>query len=133
RVAYRARRAFSEPQPVGGRDLLDRCGPGVCAAASAAEDAGDGMSEHTSALAVAAGRRLAAPRPTLDSEVLLLLVVVFLLAAVNGPFWSSLFCTRSFAEAGTWRFAVSSFVALTALHFFCIGLFATRRLIRPLL
>ncbi|HWV17574.1 MAG TPA: phosphoethanolamine--lipid A transferase [Rhodocyclaceae bacterium] len=92
------------------------------------------MSGGSSTLAApAAWRNVRLPRPTLDSEALLLLVVAFLLVAVNGPFWSSLLGTRSFAEAGTWRFAASSFVALAALHFFCIGLFATRRLIRPLL
>lgn len=69
----------------------------------------------------------------LHSETLLLLVVVFLLLAVNRPFWSSLLGARSFSEFGTWRFAVSSFVALAAFHFFLFGLFASRRLIRPIL
>lgn len=72
-------------------------------------------------------------RFTLHTETLLLLVVLFLLAAVNGPFWSSLLGARSFADTGTWRFAITSFVALAAFHYFFIGLFATRRLIRPLL
>lgn len=92
------------------------------------------MSAHSEALSAGGhGRSLCRQRLTLDGEILLLLVVVFLLAAVNGPFWSSLLGGRSFSEAGTWRFAISSFVALTALHFFCTGLFATRCSIRPLL
>lgn len=92
------------------------------------------MSGGTETLVISTARRnWRWPRPTLDSEALLLLVVVFMLAALNGPFWSALLGTRSFAEAQTWRFAASSFVALAALHYFCIGLFATRRLIRPLL
>jgi lipid A ethanolaminephosphotransferase len=69
----------------------------------------------------------------MHSETLLLLTVLFLLLAVNGPFWSALLETRSFSDFGTWRFAAGSFVALAALHYFAIGLFATRRLIRPLL
>lgn len=72
-------------------------------------------------------------RFAIHSETLLLLSVVFLLLALNGPFWRALLDTRSFADLGTWRFAAGSFVALAALHYFVIGLFATRRLIRPLL
>lgn len=72
-------------------------------------------------------------RFTLHSETLLLLSVAFLLLVANGPFWSALLASRSFGDFSTWRFAVGSFVALAALHYFVLGLFATRRLIRPLL
>jgi lipid A ethanolaminephosphotransferase len=79
------------------------------------------------------GRNLYFERFTLHSETLLLLTAIFLMLVANGPFWTALLGSRSFAEVGTWRFAIGSFVALTALHYFVIGLFATRRLIRPLL
>ncbi len=72
-------------------------------------------------------------RFTLHTETLLLLAVLFILLVANGPFWSALFSDRSFAELGTWRFAVSTFVAMVAFHYFIIGLFASRPLIRPLL
>jgi lipid A ethanolaminephosphotransferase len=72
-------------------------------------------------------------RFTLYPETLLLLTVLFLMLFANGPFWTALLDARSFSDIGTWRFAVSSFVALAAFHYLFIGLFATRRLIRPLL
>ena len=72
-------------------------------------------------------------RFTLHSETLLLLAVLFMLLAANGTFWSALLGQRSLSEPATWRFAVSTFVALAAFHYFVIGLFATRRMIRPLL
>ena len=81
----------------------------------------------------ALGWRARFERFTLHSETLLLLCTVFLLLAVNGPFWSALLSGRSLADFSTWRLAVGSFVALAALHYFVVGLFATRRLIRPLL
>lgn len=72
-------------------------------------------------------------RCTLHSETLLLACVVFLLLVANVPFWAALLEGRSFAELPTWRLAVGTFVALAALHYLVLGLFATRRLIRPLL
>lgn len=69
----------------------------------------------------------------LHGETLLLLTILLLLLTVNGPFWSSLLATRSFADADTWRFAISVFVALAAFHYFFFGLIATRWSIRPLL
>lgn len=81
----------------------------------------------------ALGWRARFERFTLHSETLLLLCTVFLLLAANGPFWSALLAGRSLTDFSTWRLAVGSFVALAALHYFVVGLFATRRLIRPLL
>lgn len=71
--------------------------------------------------------------PRLSSEVLLLACVSFLLLTANFPFWKALLDGRSFAEFATWRFALSSFVALAALHFLVLGLVSTRRLLRPVL
>ena len=79
------------------------------------------------------GWRARFERFTLHSETLLLLTVVFLLLAANGPFWSALLASRSFTDFSTWRFAIGSFAALAALHYFVFGLFTSRPLIRPVL
>ena len=88
---------------------------------------------NPSGLAGTPPRRLRFERFTLHSETLLLATVLLLLLAANGPFWTALLGTRSFTDVSTWRFAASSFVALAALHYFVIGLFATRSVIRPLM
>lgn len=72
-------------------------------------------------------------RFAMSGETLLLLTPLFLLLFANGPFWSALLASRSFADAGTWRFAISVFVAMLGLHYFVFGLFAARWLLRPLL
>lgn len=72
-------------------------------------------------------------RPELSIELTILAASVFLVAFSNVPFWHDALAGQSFAQAHTWRFAVSTFVVLVALHFILIGLFATRRTLRPLL
>jgi lipid A ethanolaminephosphotransferase len=72
-------------------------------------------------------------RPTLRTEALVLLVVVFMIATANGPWWQAVMAGRSWADAGSWGFAAASFVALVALHFALLATLAHRWIVRPLL
>ena len=72
-------------------------------------------------------------RPLMRVEMLLLIVVVFLMAAVNGSWWSRVFTGRSWSDPQTWLFTGACFVALTALHFSLLAMLANRWLVRPLL
>ncbi|HTJ97816.1 MAG TPA: sulfatase-like hydrolase/transferase, partial [Rhodocyclaceae bacterium] len=72
-------------------------------------------------------------RFSLRSETLILLVTLFLMTTANTNFWRTLLAQRSFSEFGTWRFLIAIFIALTALHFLAIGIFAIGRGLRIVL
>lgn len=72
-------------------------------------------------------------RPTVSTEVLLLLAASFLLLGGNGSFWRAMLTGHSWQTPATWGFAASLFVAFTAFYVAFAGLFATRRTVKPLL
>ena len=78
-------------------------------------------------------RRALAWRPTLSSDALVLLAVLFFAAASNGPFWRGVLDGRSLADASTWSFAASVAVMLLAVHVLMIAPFAHRWVVKPLL
>jgi len=77
--------------------------------------------------------KLRLARPELTVEAILLLGVSCLASAGNWTFWRAAFAGRGLLEATSLRFAALTFVLLAALHFATLGLFATRRTVRPLL
>ena len=72
-------------------------------------------------------------RPMMRVEMLLLIVVGFLMAAVNGSWWASVMAGRSWSDPQTWLFMAACFVALAALHFALFASMANRWIVRPLL
>lgn len=95
---------------------------------------------HLSVAEPAAGSLLPALRrrlkslPEIGQESLILLASLFFTLACNRAFWNSLFddcLARSAASAAGYALAVA--VALTAVQFFFIALFANRWTIKPLL
>ncbi|HKU14378.1 MAG TPA: phosphoethanolamine--lipid A transferase [Steroidobacteraceae bacterium] len=72
-------------------------------------------------------------RPTLRVETLVLVVVAFMVATANGPWWQAVTAGRSFAHPGTWTFITACFVALVALHFVVLAAVAHRWVVKPLL
>jgi lipid A ethanolaminephosphotransferase len=82
--------------------------------------------------------RTPAARPRLAGlavhvETLVLLAVVFMLAAGNGPYWRTALAGRDWGAGGTWLFAGAMFVGFTAFYFAFIAVFANRFTVRPLL
>jgi lipid A ethanolaminephosphotransferase len=69
----------------------------------------------------------------LRSETVLLVVLGWLIAVMNGPWWRAVMSGRDWSEISTWLFPCCLSVALTAMHFVLIAPFATRRVMRPLL
>jgi lipid A ethanolaminephosphotransferase len=72
-------------------------------------------------------------RPMLTVETLVLAVVAWLIAFLNGPWWSAALLARSWSDPRTWLFLACVYAALVALHFALVAPFASRRLVRPLL
>lgn len=72
-------------------------------------------------------------RPELPVEAIVLLGASCLASAGNWTFWRAAFAGRGLLEPTSMRFAALTFVLLAALHFAALGLFATRRTVRPLL
>ncbi|HEY7641280.1 MAG TPA: phosphoethanolamine--lipid A transferase [Steroidobacteraceae bacterium] len=66
-------------------------------------------------------------------ETLVLVVVTFMIATANGPWWQAVIAGRSFAHPGTWTFVAACFVALVALHFVALAAVAHRWIVKPLL
>jgi len=71
--------------------------------------------------------------PPVSTELLIVTASLFFSVFSNGPFWSAMLSERSWASAGTWLFGAATFIVLTALHAFMLGLLATRRTVKPLL
>jgi lipid A ethanolaminephosphotransferase len=72
-------------------------------------------------------------RPTIRVETLVLVVVAWLIAAMNGGWWSAVGAGRDWSRPSNWLFVVACFAALTLLHFALIAPFANRWIVRPLL
>jgi lipid A ethanolaminephosphotransferase len=72
-------------------------------------------------------------RPFLRLESLVLGVVIYLIAAANGPWWSAASAGRSWSDPSNWLFVAACFIALVGVHFALIAPFANRWVVRPLL
>ena len=75
----------------------------------------------------------ARPRPMLRVETVVLVVIAWLIATVNGAWWSAVGSGRDWADPTNWLFIGAVFVALVALHFVLLAPVANRWTIRPLL
>ena len=72
-------------------------------------------------------------RPMLRLETMVLVVVAWLVATMNGSWWSAVGAGRSWGDASNWLFIASCYVALVALHFALLAPLANRWTARPLL
>ncbi len=72
-------------------------------------------------------------RPMLRVESAVLVVVAYLIATVNGAWWSAVAAGRQWNDPANWLFMGACFVALVALHFALLVPLATRRTARSLL
>jgi lipid A ethanolaminephosphotransferase len=72
-------------------------------------------------------------RPTLRVESIVLIVMAYLVATANGPWWSAIAKGRSFSEPNTWLLLAACFSALVALHFVLVAVFTNRWTVKPLL
>lgn len=72
-------------------------------------------------------------RPELSVETIVLLGSVFLASVANLTFWRAALAGRSLADPATLRYVAATFVLFVAVHFFILGLIATRHTVRPLL
>jgi lipid A ethanolaminephosphotransferase len=66
-------------------------------------------------------------------ETLVLIVVAYLIAALNGAWWQAVTADRAWSDPGSWLFVAACFVALVALHFALLAPFANRWIAKPLL
>ena len=72
-------------------------------------------------------------RPMLRIESVVLVVIAWLIATVNGAWWGAVGAGRAWADPANWLFMIAVFVALVALHFVLLGALANRWTVRPLL
>jgi lipid A ethanolaminephosphotransferase len=72
-------------------------------------------------------------RPMLRVETLVLIVVAWLIATVNGAWWNAVGAGREWSDPANWLFITAVFVALVALHFVLISALSNRWTVRPLL
>ena len=72
-------------------------------------------------------------RPMIRVETVLLVVIAWLIATVNGAWWSAVGAGRAWSDPANWLFVAAVFVALVALHFVLLGAVANRWTVRPLL
>jgi lipid A ethanolaminephosphotransferase len=72
-------------------------------------------------------------RPMLRIETVVLVVIAWLIATVNGAWWGAVGAGRAWADPANWLFMAAVFVALVALHFVLLGALANRWTVRPLL
>jgi lipid A ethanolaminephosphotransferase len=66
-------------------------------------------------------------------ETVVLAVVAWLIATVNGAWWSAAAAGRVWTDPASWLFMGACFVALIALHFVLLAPLANRWTVRPLL
>lgn len=76
---------------------------------------------------------LAARRPQVGAEALILAVSAFLAATANGPFWQGALEGRDPITPETWGFAAATAAILVAVHFVLVAMVGARRVLRPLL
>jgi len=72
-------------------------------------------------------------RPELSVETIVLLGSVYLASVANLTFWRAALAGRALADPATLRYVAATFVLFVAVHFFVLGLIATRHSVRPLL
>ncbi|HKW84400.1 MAG TPA: phosphoethanolamine transferase domain-containing protein, partial [Burkholderiaceae bacterium] len=72
-------------------------------------------------------------RPMIRVETLVLVVVAWMIATLNGAWWSAVGAGRDWARPANWLFVIACFAALTLLHFAVIAAFSNRWIVRPLL
>src|SRR5689334_10206233 len=72
-------------------------------------------------------------RPMMHVEGVVLVVVAWLIALLNGPWWHSSLAGRDWSNPSSWLFLACMSVALVALHFVLVAPFANRWTMRPLL
>jgi len=72
-------------------------------------------------------------RPMIRVEAIVLVVTAWLIATVNGGWWSAVGAGRIWSDPSNWLFIIAVFVALVALHFVLLGALANRWTVRPLL
>ena len=72
-------------------------------------------------------------RPTVRIETLVLVVVAWMIATMNGGWWSAVGAGRDWSRPSNWLFVAACFTALTLLHFALIAAFSNRWIVRPLL
>ena len=72
-------------------------------------------------------------RPRLSVETLIALVVVYLLATANGPFWRAALEGRTPGDWRTWAFGAALAALMGGLYFIVLGLLSNRWTVRPLL
>ena len=73
------------------------------------------------------------PGRFLRVETVVLGVVIYLIAAANGSWWSAASAGRAWMDPANWLFEVACFIALVCLHFALIAPLASRWTVRPLL
>jgi lipid A ethanolaminephosphotransferase len=72
-------------------------------------------------------------RPMFRVETVLLVVIAWLIATLNGAWWAAVGAGRVWSDPSNWLFIVAIFVVLVALHFVLLGALANRWTVRPLL
>src|SRR3989338_2721832 len=72
-------------------------------------------------------------RPELAVETIVLLGSVYLASVANLTFWRAALSGRAVTDPTTLRYVAATFVLFVAVHFFVLGLIATRHSVRPLL
>jgi lipid A ethanolaminephosphotransferase len=72
-------------------------------------------------------------RPMLRIEIVVLVVIAWTIATMNGPWWAAVAEGRVWSDPGSWLFVLASFVALVALHFALLAPLSNRWTLRPLL
>lgn len=78
-------------------------------------------------------REILRHRPVLHSETIIILVVAWMVAVLNVPWWSAVAANHSFADPATWGFLAAISVALIAVHFALLAPFVNSWTMRPLL
>jgi lipid A ethanolaminephosphotransferase len=73
------------------------------------------------------------PRPTVRVETLVGLVMLYLVAVANGPWWSTVLAGRTLADPHSWLFMVCMFISLAALNYVLVAPISSRWTARPLL
>ena len=72
-------------------------------------------------------------RPMLRIESVVLLVTAWMIATMNGPWWTAAGEGRVWTEPASWLFILGAFIALVALHFVLLAPLTNRWTMRPLL
>jgi lipid A ethanolaminephosphotransferase len=72
-------------------------------------------------------------RPMMRIETILLIVTAWIVATLNGPWWTAAGAGRDWTTPSTWLFLVATFIALVALHFALLAPVISRGTVRPLL